>query len=346
MGDFSGSLASEAKRIRRHVHSNISLTCRSKYLTCNEMCKLVALNCLTISTFWKRKSNLPASIVCTCTLIFSLHLWGFDFNLQTFRRKWVAEETFHTTRQRIEWLHIPKTGTSFGNMILHWACPDLPEETSISEKGISPEKIPAHCLARFRSNPHARKEWLIGDHFSLTNRTTEELKNVFTMIRSPSTRILSGYHWYHQQKHLNASENEICSFAQKSDMAHVALGAQTRLILGYETDKTGYHFKGPFIRITDAAMKEACSRLRLFAFVGITDFHETSNCIFRIKYGNNQREQKFPRLRRGPNRTLKSVDCGDRADETLFNCALEIFLKEIKTSCMHIFLQEMITRDL
>jgi hypothetical protein len=88
--------------------------------------------------------------------------------------------TFSPLSGPIEWLHIPKTGTSFGNVLINWACSDLlPPKRYFDAKKVL-EVTPA-CKARFRNREAVR--WFTGSHLSLENRTEAELRSVFTLIR-------------------------------------------------------------------------------------------------------------------------------------------------------------------
>lgn len=85
---------------------------------------------------------------------------------------------------------------------------------------------------------------------------------------------------------------------------------------------------------TQAMVDLACERVRKFAFVGITPFYDTSVCLFHAMYGGRVRPNEYKNVRKGDYtavaHSLKEVDCGDRADEALFECGLEVFLSNLR----------------
>jgi hypothetical protein len=44
-----------------------------------------------------------------------------------------VEEKTHLEIGKLAWLHVPKTGTSFANVLLSYACPDMPETVWVNE---------------------------------------------------------------------------------------------------------------------------------------------------------------------------------------------------------------------
>lgn len=240
----------------------------------------------------------------------------------------IAIEWLHTP-SAIEWLHIPKTGTSFGNTLLLWACPDL-DKNKLWMKASGPGAVPESCKAKFFKQP-------IGSHATLQNRTDEQSRRIFTFIRSPKTRIASGYHFIMsdvwKQISANATEVDICSFARNSTFSTIALGAQVKLIAGEPTVPKTLFFEFTNTKpATIDVIERACTRLNLFAFVGITDFWAASICLFHKKFGGDPLPVEQVNVRRGTyniNGGIEKVDCGDSADEALFDCALARFISEL-----------------
>lgn len=245
----------------------------------------------------------------------------------------------------VEWLHIPKTGTSFGNTLLLWACPELNTTLWITASGVA--DLPAGCKAKFYLHPGNRKEWFVGDHTSLENRSDDQLKNVFTFVRSPMTKIASGYHFIQsvmlQQSTTNVTEADICAFARKSTVAHMALGAQVKTIAGnamtvVEREYPSHEF-GSAEPPTSAEIELACARLHSFAFVGITELWAASICLFHNKFGGRAHAVEHVNVNRGryhSDGSITRVDCSDNADATLFRCALSRFFAELSNfpDCM------------
>jgi hypothetical protein len=83
---------------------------------------------------------------------------------------------------------------------------------------------------------------------------------------------------------------------------------------------------------SDEMVAEACRRLRLFAFVGISDYWDASVCLFHKMYGGEPHSIELVNVRKGKyaKGSLKEVDCGDAADEQLYKCALEVFEENLQ----------------
>ena len=242
---------------------------------------------------------------------------------------------------RLEWLHIPKAGTSFGNMLVKWACPWQDVETPVKT---TETNLTNQCSRLFRIDPGARPHLSIADHISLENRTVDELQNVFTILRSPKTRLASGYHMKTGGKYLEFSEEQICadirSSPKLSRLAHSALGVQTRMIIGqpmttrWPQSKNAafmfYSSKPP----TAAEVELACLNLHLFAFLGVSDYWDATVCLFHKMYGGTVLESDSVHLRQGRYTETPyaktSVDCGDTADESVFACAMHIFISRLR----------------
>ena len=255
----------------------------------------------------------------------------------------IAIEWLHTP-SAIEWLHIPKTGTSFGNTLLLWACPDLDKKKLWMNPKSGPGAVPESCKANFFRQPGHPPGWYIGSHATLQNRTDEQIRRVFTFVRSPKTRIASGYHFLisdvWKQVSNNATEVDICSFARNSTFATIALGTQVKMIAGEPTvpetrfllGRSQWEFtntKPATIEVID----RACTRLNSFAFVGITEFWTASICLFHKKFGGDASPVEQVNVHRGTyynNGGIQKVDCGDNADEALFDCALARFISELR----------------
>jgi hypothetical protein len=233
----------------------------------------------------------------------------------------------------IEWLHIPKTGTSFGNTLVSTFC-NLPTDT-VWVKASSATDIPPDCLKIFRDEgSKVRRRWPIGDHVSLEGRTVPELQKVFTMIRSPGTRLLSAFHFVtHNTSRKNATEEEVCQYVSRSQIAHTSMSAQVKMVVGKAMSLRGnwHTFENPNIAsIEDAEL--GCRNLEIMAFVGISDYWEASICLFHSQYGGEMSDADMLNVRPGryAKDGLTSVDCNDERDNHLFECAMQIFLARLR----------------
>ena len=216
-----------------------------------------------------------------------------------------------------------------------WACPELERKTWLAGKtgdqGWLESGFPEWCRRRFRNG-------VIADHVSLTNRTAAELRNIFTMIRSPKTRQVSGYQWYfkHGQgkgkvlNYIGASQREICAFVNGTNNCVAAKAASVRMITGGLMIGNHFQQKVP----EKEGTQEACERLKIFAFVGITEYFNASVCLFHAMHGGLMSDLELRNVRRGSYadtaQSLKEVDCGDQADTALYMCALQLFWERLQ----------------
>jgi len=230
----------------------------------------------------------------------------------------------------IEWLHIPKTGTPFGNTLVSTFC-NLPTDTLWIKPGRA-TGIPPDCLKIFRNEgSKVRSKWPIGDHVSLQGRSVPELQKVFTMIRSPRTRLLSGFHYTTHSTRLNATEEEVCHYISQSNKAHSSKSAQVKMVVGKAMSHRGHKFKDSNIAsIEDAEL--ACLNLEIMAFIGISDYWEASVCLFHSQYGGEMSDADVSSMRQGryDKDEMALVDCNDEMDEYLFQCAMRLFLGRLR----------------
>lgn len=240
---------------------------------------------------------------------------------------------------KIEWLHIPKAGTSFGNTLLLWACPELEPLTWVTSTGILPE-LPDECRAKFRllfnieykkpfPLPDDRFTWQPGFHSTLPpHRTAEQLQRVFTFIRSPGPRLISSFHMATRYRQLDAPQETICNYTKHSTKWGQCRGAQVAMIVGRDLS-LGLLDNPP----TMGEAEKACKRLGQFAFFGITDYWNASICLFHAMFGGTVHDLEYQNVRQGAynqTETEESYDCGDTADRRLFDCGMELFMERIQ----------------
>lgn len=276
-----------------------------------------------LGCFFPKPSLSPSKIEVMMTGISSAH--G-----RLHRESVVNKESAESRRPltNVEWLHITKTGTSFGNTLVLWACPELdPEVVWVHAGGV---RAPATCLAKFRPEPLARKGWPIGDHISVANRSEAELRNVVTMVRWPPAIVASWYFYFKQQNKRtpgNVTEEAICQAAQSTKVLYI----MGWMIAGKHDSKGN--------PVSDEVMvKNACHRLSLFAFVGVTDFWDASVCLFHAMHGGVTRSIESVNVRESKrwqhNEPVQHVSCGQNGegtpDDGVFRCGLGIFLDRLK----------------
>lgn len=228
----------------------------------------------------------------------------------------------------IEWLHIPNTGTSFGNILLRWGC-NMTLPNVVRPKGGFFKNVDnwRECKSRFILRPYSRRNWPIGDHVPLLRRlSAERLHSVVTMLRGPSKRGNDA---------LVRGKN-VCE--QMSARNQFAL--QTSYISGTRLHRLEGVRKGWQPSAVDGI--RACMRVHYFAFVGITDLWQASVCLFHKKMGGLNTVQDIENVRpvkHGDSLQLENRGCPDDIDNMVFQCAIDRFLSEVSNSACSIFLQ-------
>jgi len=227
---------------------------------------------------------------------------------------------------KLHWLHIPNTGSSFGNALIRWACgSSLPNV--ITEKRILTRKIPRwdRCKEKFILNKR-RDGWPIGEHYSLNmSISIQQLQQVVTMLRGP------GRHG--KPTHVKDSKT-IQKFAQ--------YGLQTQYILGYKPPGVKGQFRTRMREpMTYKHAFRACFRIHHFWFVGITDLWRASLCLFHQILGGThiaEDDENMRPVKQRPNFSERVMYVSD-ADDYVFNCAIDNFFASLlKTECTR-FLQ-------
>lgn len=126
----------------------------------------------------------------------------------------------------------------------------------------------------------------------------------------------------------------MCDYARTHAFPHASLGAQTKMIAGASMNKLKWHQFDSLDPPDTAMVALACVRLRRFAFVGISDYWEASMCLFHEIHGGKTSTSELVNVRQGnyssDPESIKELDCGDTADELLFECGMKVFLEGLK----------------
>lgn len=228
-----------------------------------------------------------------------------------------------------EWLHIPKTGTTFGNVLLHVFCPEGAVDNYVTEKNVT---LSSECARKFRRDKSARLKWPIGDHIPLYNRSCSEIQKVFTFVRWPPGRVLSGYAYFQSKKKMRPWNGGAFCTKGVLSQAHMALEGQTKMVVGrpFLGGKKRHHFAEPCIPVSSHELELAQDRLTVMAFVGITDLWHASICLFAKTFSVDiPTHLRNLHMRRTKTTMTPSVECDSLADHSLYNFALQLFLKRI-----------------
>jgi len=234
------------------------------------------------------------------------------------------------------WLHIPKTGTSFGMTVLRYGCPEgaledkqLPicadgdQSCNVMPKFVkqlTKEKACPCAVAAF--GPDGLQA--LNSHRPL--KTAVDASNGMGLFRDPLQRMLSGFH-HDQHGARDMGKLDAVSYARDQE------GLQTKYLWGKIPAKGC--LDSDFCR--QGKIQEAITSMNQMAFVGITDKWDLSICLFHTKFGGHCLQDEFGNTRPNPERDSdsyrydESVLHGwtDRYDGPLYEAVLERFEKDI-----------------
>jgi hypothetical protein len=169
-------------------------------------------------------------------------------------------------------------------------------------------------------------------------------------LAQPWCRVASGYHYIHRAMHLYrdayrnkymlAKPGEMCLYINGTPLAHAARGAQVKIIAGAPMSRAAFNSFESAAPPGEGMVEEACRRLHLMAFVGISDHWNATVCLLHGMYGGEEHAVEYANVRRGSYQTLKfrfrkrakvvkEINCGDIADGRLFACAMQLFVERI-----------------
>jgi len=217
-------------------------------------------------------------------------------------------------------MHVPKTGSSFANALVHLpgVCPRLPENISIDR-----EHFGTHFLWNFRIKRSLDTACQGLDPDTFTSHTGfahefDQGHNIpMMMMRQPEQRLISAYHHAHFGCPAGNHTLEEC--------AKLTSGCAVRMLT-----RRGAGVCSDGKLPTDQEVKEASKRLLKFGFVGLTDRWDLSICLLHKMFGGNCTASEFKNTRLGKHHkefydasTLAGYK--DKYDGELYNLAEQIF---------------------
>ncbi|KAJ1461441.1 hypothetical protein M885DRAFT_507437 [Pelagophyceae sp. CCMP2097] len=233
---------------------------------------------------------------------------------------------------RIRWLHVPKTGTSFANAIFHAACAGLPKWAAMPVgRAESVEQYYAQCHPTVANSEqcHLRKPGTFGRaHVPLAEPWAPRTAAYVTMVRNPTARLLSGYHF---NRHLCANCSVSTTFVDYFRWsARQNRGIMTNMILGRWGAREAAPYPG------SKQIDEASQRLADFAFVGVVEHWPESICLFHDAFGGDALPAEFQNVRpstRAEGRLrlpeakqmLEQAGLSDRSDRKVYAFAKDLF---------------------
>lgn len=231
---------------------------------------------------------------------------------------------------RVGWLHVPKTGTTFVNVLLTWACPRLPDDAAADERYVDETHFTmvAGFLAEYGADCPEELDLCRGHHVVGEEclAMPERHGQLVGMFRRPSQRILSGYY-----ARLNMTSNGY----EPAPYAHLVEGCATRMLLGipcaeYSHGSVPLESQKP---LPESAVTQALTVLdKEFAFVGITEHWPLSVCLFHAMFGGRCHRREFHNSRQGDRRSHDELydesvlgNWTDPVDGPLYDRAYAIF---------------------
>jgi len=268
--------------------------------------------------------------------------------------------------RQIRWLHVPKTGTSFGNTVWHYGCPDLPSNVSLANYSSNYER-------RLNADYPLSDCPLLMDHSPGTHKPVgvEEWKdNTFvTMFRKPSSRVCSAYNYGKQcVMDCNPENDKSCFQVRKLDNAWYWLlhrgetcaymyASSDLLEYGSQADTKGCATKmligqpcNAPENLTHEQVHLALSRIQKLAFVGLQEEWSLSVCLFHRIFGGpppgeaaKMIELETESLRETDSEAADNANCSDQslleeltdtADSQLYSLAETIFWDQVESVLM------------
>jgi hypothetical protein len=193
--------------------------------------------------------------------------------------------------ENLAWLHIPKTGTSFANILLSYFCPDMPEDVKIDRsysdafESFVPHFMSTdgrkYCPTDFNlcsagHKPIQRSGRCMG--------WSKNSPNFVAMFRQPEQRIISGF-----RHNLHDCSNKKLTLPE---YARRISGTAVRMMNGYGPRK--HH------AVNSDMVDTALHRLETgFASVGLTEEWSLSVCLFHKMLGGKPQKRDFLDVRPG-----------------------------------------------
>ena len=187
----------------------------------------------------------------------------------------------------VQWIHVPKTGTSFANTVYRAACDELPTWAAISVVrseqtvgGALKGKLVPYFETCFPTKTqscrlHGGTELSYG-HNHLSKSFAPQSVAYVTMLRDPIARLISGYH--HDMHNCTPCTTEHSrtrpACCVKSGSTRTTLVEYTAIVAGIYTSYFG-----------SGSVSSAASRIDQFSFVGLVEYWDLSICLYHYKFG-------------------------------------------------------------
>lgn len=241
---------------------------------------------------------------------------------------------------RMAWAHIPKCGTSFGNVLVHWANQSLPMRANIGTDERSFMRRFPYRQWFWDDGPIFWKssEGNFGNHYGIDDASFTMFRGRFVgLFRNPALRAASAYAHFAEAidaKGTLVSEREYAiriRGSQTTQLAGQAFGL-TCIWLNHNHDGRNH------CRYHKPDIVKAMHRLITgFAFVGLTELYDLSVCLFHAMFGGRCLPVEFtntrPTKRQAPEPTAAFTAWGgivDGHDWRLYGEAVRIFFARLQ----------------
>lgn len=208
--------------------------------------------------------------------------FGVSQSLATTALKVNHVESNELDVKKLAWFHIPKTGTSFANILITWGCPRVPDDAHL--EGL---KRPMMDFYDAHAKECDTDFFRCGGHHPLGDNCADIDKhggNFVSMFRQPEQRIISGFY---DNKHDGSNKK-----ARIEEYAQEVAGCGVKMLLGrkcWDEKKLNADDADQAIKILESQ----------FAFVGLTEEWDLSVCLFHKMHGGKCHSREFTNLRPG-----------------------------------------------
>lgn len=203
----------------------------------------------------------------------------------------------HPPLAPVAWIHIPKTGTSFVNTLIHHPeiCPNVPEEDFVVgaqhikfwQDHPKEEFCPGGFSQTYPAPPH---------HFGIGPVYNQNRGRIISFFRNPTARLISAYN--HAQ---HSWPGSLPRAKNIQEFANVVQGCQARMLTRAQC--VGHDIPAP---MSTEEIQMASNRVWQMNFVGLTEEWDFSICLFHAIYGGTCHEQEFVNTR--PHTRLDEAD--------------------------------------
>lgn len=208
----------------------------------------------------------------------------------------LKQKRWELDASKLGWLHTPKAGTSFANVLIAWKCPWMLGRMEDEKKAMAnkfcqhhSEDCPiAHSLCSSHSPILSSDD---GFNESVSHLWETKKGHFVGLVRRPLQRHMSGFI---DRQIMSTFGVPVIHGNYTSALAYAQAnaGCTTKLLSGLPCNDE--------FQATEAMVPKAIERLDTgFAFVGLTEEWELSVCLFHTMFGGECAEHEFSNVRPG-----------------------------------------------